>query len=97
MKTGKEKIETMTDYHFSRWASLLDAVNIIADKADDRKIPWNKVDIKPKSCQDYIEAMCDSYALLRKRDREERLAKSAVKLASIFYNDKTDKSTVHNS
>jgi hypothetical protein len=41
---------------WARWIALYEAVNSIADKAEDRGINFEKLDIKPLAVRDYIEA-----------------------------------------
>lgn len=40
----------------ARWISLYEAVNTIADKAEEKGIPFEKVEIKPLAVHKYIEA-----------------------------------------
>lgn len=40
----------------SRWIALYDAVNTIADKAEEKGIPFDDVEIKPLAIHKYIEA-----------------------------------------
>jgi hypothetical protein len=44
---------------FSRWVCLYEAVNMIADKAEEKKIPFNKVEIKPLAIYKYMESTED--------------------------------------
>ena len=39
----------------ARWIAMYEAVNIVADKADEKKIAPENVVYKPKAIQDYIE------------------------------------------
>jgi len=51
-------------YEFSRWAALMEAVNIIADKCEDRGIDFNSQEgmkyIKPLDIQDYVNIRTDA-------------------------------------
>lgn len=40
----------------ARWIALFEAVNMVADKAEEKKIPFNKVDIKPLAIYKYMES-----------------------------------------
>lgn len=40
----------------ARWMALYEAVNIIADKAEERGIPLEKIDFKPLDIRDYISS-----------------------------------------
>ena len=59
--TSKNKI---TLYEFARWAALLEAVNIIADKCEDRGINFDSQEgmkyIKPLDIQDYVDNRTDT-------------------------------------
>jgi hypothetical protein len=45
----------------ARWMSLYEAVNIIADKAAEKKIPFDKVELSPLDIRDYMSATEDIY------------------------------------
>jgi hypothetical protein len=51
----------MPDFEIARWQALMDAVNMVAEKAADRKINFNSLDIKPSAIEHYVEATCDIY------------------------------------
>lgn len=40
----------------ARWICVFEAVNMIADKAEEKKISFDKVDIKPLAIHKYMEA-----------------------------------------
>lgn len=40
----------------ARWIALFEAVNMVADKAEEKNIPFNKVDIKPLAIYKYMES-----------------------------------------
>ena len=52
-------IENMSDFTKARWLALYDGVNIIADKADEKKLDFNDLIIKPGALENYVEGMCD--------------------------------------
>ena len=52
-------IENMSDFTKARWPALYDGVNIIADKADEKKLDFNDLIIKPGALENYVEGMCD--------------------------------------
>ena len=43
----------------AKWMALYDAINYCADKADERKIPFNKVNLKPLEIMKYISSTQD--------------------------------------
>jgi hypothetical protein len=64
MKNYKSTIEPvdiskMTLYSLCRWSALEEAVNIIGDKAEDRGIPFEKIDLKPLDLYKYIDNASD--------------------------------------
>jgi hypothetical protein len=40
----------------SRWIALYEAVNTIADKAEEKNIPFDKVELKPIAIHKYMDA-----------------------------------------
>jgi hypothetical protein len=40
----------------ARWICLFEAVNMIADKAEEKKLSFDKLDIKPLAIYKYMEA-----------------------------------------
>jgi len=61
-------------YEFARWAALLEAVNIIADKCEDRGIVFDSQEgmkyIKPLDIQDYVNIRTDALMIKIKTARE---------------------------
>ncbi len=43
----------------ARWMALYEAINYCADKADERNIPFNKVNLKPLEIMKYISSTED--------------------------------------
>ena len=43
----------------ARWMALYEAINYCADKAEERKIPFNKVNLKPLEIMKYISSTED--------------------------------------
>jgi hypothetical protein len=54
---------------WARWIALYEAVNYCADKAEERKIPFNKVNLKPLEIMKYITSTED--IILKKILRQE--------------------------
>lgn len=52
-------IENMSVYEMCRWASLKEAVDIIAEKCEDRKIDFNEFDLKPLDILKFVDTMTD--------------------------------------
>ena len=45
----------------ARWMSLYEAVNIIADKAEEKNIPFEKVEMSPLDIRDYMQSTEDIF------------------------------------
>jgi len=52
-------IEGMDLYTLCRWASLKDAIDIVGEKCDDKKIDFNSFDLKPLDLLKYVDSMTD--------------------------------------
>lgn len=52
----QQKASTM-----ARWMALYEAVNIIADKATEKKIPFEKIELSPLDIRDYMSATEDIF------------------------------------
>jgi hypothetical protein len=64
MKKSKNNIEPvdidkMSLYSLCRWSALEEAVNIIGDKAEDRGIPFENIELKPLDLYKYIDNASD--------------------------------------
>jgi hypothetical protein len=46
-------------YVLSRWAALYESVNMIADKAEEKQIPFENIDLKPLKILEYVESTSD--------------------------------------
>jgi hypothetical protein len=64
---------TISLYEFTRWASLLEAVDIIAEKCEDRGIDFDSDEgikyIKPLDIQDYVNTRTDTLLMKIKTAR----------------------------
>ena len=64
---------TISLYEFTRWASLLEAVDIIAEKCEDRGINFDSDEgikyIKPLDIQDYVNTRTDTLLMKIKTAR----------------------------
>jgi hypothetical protein len=74
-------------YEFARWAALLEAVEIIAEKCEDRGIDFDSAEgmkyIKPLDIQDYVDNRTD--ALLMKIKTARNIEKSLFNIKSLQY------------
>jgi hypothetical protein len=54
---------------WARWIALYEAVQYIADKAEERNLPFEKIDIKPLKVLEYMDSTQDN--ILRKLLKQE--------------------------
>lgn len=52
-------INKMSLYELCRWTALEEAVNIIGDKAEDRGISFESIELKPLDLFKYVETASD--------------------------------------
>lgn len=52
-------IDGMNLYELCRWAALKDAIDIIGDKCEERKIDFNDFDLKPLDLLKYVDSATD--------------------------------------
>jgi hypothetical protein len=57
-------------YSLARWAALYESINMIADKAEERKISFEKVELKPLKILEYIDSTSD--IIMRKLLKEKK-------------------------
>lgn len=53
------KIEGMTVYELCRWASLKDAIDIIAEKCEEKQIDFEDFDLEPLKILKYVDSATD--------------------------------------
>jgi hypothetical protein len=61
-------------YSLCRWAALKEAVDIVADKCEEKKIDFTDFDLKPLDLLKYVDSMTDN--LYHKVLNEEDIAKT---------------------
>jgi hypothetical protein len=52
-------IDSMSTYELCRWAALKEAVDIIADKCEERKLNFETFDLKPLDILKYVDSLTD--------------------------------------
>ncbi len=57
-------------YILSRWAALFDAIDMIADTAEEKNIPFETVNLNPLDIRDYVDATSD--IVMRKLLQEQQ-------------------------
>jgi hypothetical protein len=81
----KHSNRSITTYEFARWAALLEAVDIIAEKCKDKGINFNSNEgmryIKPLDIQDYVDNRTDT--LLMKINTARGIEKALNNIKSL--------------
>ncbi len=79
--------EQLSVYEFARWAALLEAVELIAGKCEERGIdfdgPAGLRFIKPLDIQDYVNGRTDSMVVTVEKSREFERRNTFVQLEKI--------------
>lgn len=74
-------------YEFARWAALLEAVDIIAEKCEDRGIDFESPEgmkyIKPLDIQDYVDNRTDTLVMKIKTARNIEKNLTSIKQLQI--------------
>lgn len=66
-----EMLDAMSNFEIARWQALMDAIEIVNEKCEDRKKDFNTIDIKPKAIEKFIESTCDIYCRNIERQRQQ--------------------------
>ena len=53
-------LDGMDLYALCRWASLKEAIDIVGDKCEEKKIDFASFDLKPADLLKYVDTMTDS-------------------------------------
>ena len=54
------KIKDLSLYEIARWYALIDAINIVSEKCDDRKVEFSTVELKPLELLRYVNVVSDT-------------------------------------
>lgn len=93
---SKPQLEEMTVFEQARWYSLVEAVNIIADKCEERGTPFNKIKISPLDVEKYIEGTCDTFARKIETEQEDKQAAELLRsLSADLYKNPKELQEVH--
>lgn len=65
-------------YSLSRWAALYESINMIADKAEEKKVSFENVELKPLKILEYVDSTSDIIMrkLLVEKKNAEQFAKT---------------------
>lgn len=55
-----KKINDLSLYEVSRWYALIDAIHIVSEKCDDRRVDFNTVELKPLELLKYVNVVSDT-------------------------------------
>lgn len=58
-KVSEANIEQMSLYQLCRWSALEEAVNIIGDKCEERKIDFESIQLNPLDIMTYVDKQTD--------------------------------------
>lgn len=82
-----KNINSITIYEFARWGALLEAVEIIAAKCEDRGIDFDSQAgmkfIKPLDIQDYVDMRTDTLLMKIKTAQEIEKSLNNIKFLQI--------------
>lgn len=53
------KIDGMSLYEMCRWAALKDAIDLVADKCEEKKVDFQTFDLKPLDLLKYVDSATD--------------------------------------
>lgn len=65
-------------YALARWAALYESINMIADKAEERKVSFEKIELKPLKILEYVDSTSD--IIMRKLLNEKKLSNQFANL-----------------
>lgn len=66
-----QMLDAMPSFEIARWQALMDAIDLVSEHCPQRNVEFNKIDIKPKAIEKYIESTCDIYCRNIERQREQ--------------------------
>ena len=55
-----KKIKDLSLYEIARWYALIDAIKIVSEKCDDRKVEFSTVELKPLELLRYVNVVSDT-------------------------------------
>ena len=83
-KKAGEMLDAMSNFEIARWQALMDAIEILNEKCQDKGQNFNTLDIKPKAIEKFIESTCDLYCRGVDRQREQEAIIKHNKEVDIF-------------
>lgn len=57
--TSKTK-HNLSLYEASRWYALIDAINVVGEKCDDRQVSFDTIELKPLELLKYVNTVSDT-------------------------------------
>jgi len=58
-QTSSSIIDSMDLYTLCRWASLKEAIDIVGEKCEEKRIDFETFDVKPLDLLKYVDSMTD--------------------------------------
>jgi len=86
-KFTKVNISTLSDYEISRWLALQEAMELIGDKCDERKIDFETVELKPLEILKYVDNASDVIYYRNFPSTPINISKRTTSKTSIVDND----------
>lgn len=78
-----EWIDSMDNFQLARWSALVEGVNLIYDKADEKQIK-KKLYIKQPALKKYVDSTCDIICTSYNRKDSEEAVKRKIKEKGII-------------
>lgn len=72
-------VETMNNFQLSRWAALVEGINIISEKADDKRQKFERVNLKPLALKKYVDGVCDNICRVMNREDLVKESRETIK------------------
>ena len=68
-------VDEMSDFTLARWAALVEAVNVVADMAEEKGVKFKKISLKQPALRKYVDSTCD--IICRKIKEENKMKRQA--------------------
>ena len=56
----KKTTHALSLYEASRWYALIDAINVVSEKCEDKKINFDSIELKPLELLKYVNNVSDT-------------------------------------
>lgn len=84
-------VDQMTAHEIGRWCALIEGVNLIADKCDERGMNFENLKITPNALEKYVEKTCDFFTIkVTEQDTDQAIKKSNKPSLSVQIHSQQD-------